>query len=252
MIPKKIHYCWFGNSKLPASAQKCIESWKKFLPDYEIVEWNESNFDITCCQYVKEAYEAKKWAFVSDYARFKILFEHGGLYLDTDVEVIKNFDDIIKSGAFFGCENRGDFTQITVNPGLGCACEKQNDFYKEMLEMYEHSSFFYNDGTLNLRTIVERTTDMLKNHGLKNSTELQVVSKITIYPTEYFCPINMKSGELVITEKTCSIHRFDASWESKQNIIRGKIYRLINRVLGQKTADFVRSIFGKNKNEDNK
>ena len=104
MIPKIIHYCWFGGNPLPELAIKCIESWKKYLPDYEIKEWNESNFDINCCAYVREAYEAKKWAFVSDYARFWILYQHGGLYFDTDVELIKSIDDLIVKGAFMGCE----------------------------------------------------------------------------------------------------------------------------------------------------
>ena len=132
-IPKIIHYCWFGGKELPESAKKCIDSWKRFFPDYKIKEWNESNFDINYCDYTKEAYEAKKWAFVSDVARFKILYENGGFYFDTDVEVIKSFDDIISNGAFMGFEND---KKCLVNPGLGLGVEAGNQFYKEMLDLY--------------------------------------------------------------------------------------------------------------------
>ena len=123
MIPKKIHYCWFGGNPLPNDAKLCIESWKKYCPDYEIIEWNESNFDFKECQYAKEAYEAKKWAFVSDYARFKILYDNGGLYFDVDVEIVQALDNIINNGPFMGIEN--DKTKA-VNPGLGLGDESGN------------------------------------------------------------------------------------------------------------------------------
>ncbi|MBQ7346633.1 MAG: glycosyl transferase [Clostridia bacterium] len=244
-IPKIIHYCWFGGKPLNKLGKKCLKSWKKYFPDYEIIEWNESNFDFNCCQYVKEAYEAKKWAFVSDYARYKILYEQGGLYFDTDVEVIKSFDDILEKGAFMGCENPDVKKGIATNPGLGVAVAPGLGFYKEILDDYEKSSFYNADGTLNLYTIVQRTTDLLKKHGLQDTMEIQTVADITIYPAEYFCPINMSTGELKITPNTHSIHRYAASWVDNYSKFRGKVYRMIYRCFGKKVATIMKRLFGR-------
>ena len=154
-IPKTIHYCWFGRNPLPSLAIKCIASWKKYLPDYEIKEWNEDNFDVNVVPYTREAYAAKKYAFVSDYARFKILYEEGGLYFDTDVEVIKPFDDIIARGAFMGCErDAGDRGGACVNPGLGLGANPNFGLYKEILDLYATLHFSYPEGSLNLKTVV--------------------------------------------------------------------------------------------------
>lgn len=243
MIPKKIHYCWFGGKPLNKLGQKCLRSWKKYFPDYEIIEWNENNFDVNCCQYIKEAYAAGKWAFVSDYARYKILYEHGGIYFDTDVEVIRSFDDILQNGAFFGCENPD--VGCAVASGLGCAVAPGNTFYREVLEDYEKSSFYMEDGRENLYTIVQRTTDILRKYGLQDTMDIQCVCGISVYPAEYFCPIDMRTGELKITPNTRSIHRYAASWERKDSIIRGKIYRFLNRYFGEKTANTLRKLAGK-------
>ena len=251
MITKKIHYCWFGGKPLNKLAKKCLKSWKKYFPDYEIIEWNESNFDFNCCQYVKEAYEAKKWAFVSDYARYKILYEYGGVYFDTDVEVIKPFDSILKNGSFMGCENPIIDVNVglgcAVASGLGCAAAPGLDFYREVIEDYEKSSFYNEDGALNLYTIVQRTTDLLRKHGLKDSMDIQHVAGINIYPAEYFCPIDMRTGKLTVTKNTYSIHRYAASWESKNNILRGKVHKAIYRIFGKNGAAFARRIFGRKK-----
>lgn len=245
MIPKKIHYCWFGGKPLNKLGKKCVKSWKKYFPDYEIIEWNESNFDFTCCPYVQQAYEAKKWAFVSDYARHKILYEQGGIYFDTDVEVIKSFEDIIAKGAFMGCENPNLEKGISVASGLGCAVAPKNEFYGEVLADYERSSFYKGNGELNLYTVVDRITDLLKKHGLQETMEIQEVAGITIYPAEYFCPINMISGRLEKTKNTHSIHRYAASWTSKGERFRGKIYHLIYRCFGEKAANGLRKRLGK-------
>lgn len=247
MIPKIIHYCWFGGNPLDAKSQKCIASWKKHFPDYEIKEWNEQNFDINSCQYAREAYQSKKWAFVSDYARFKILYEYGGLYFDTDVEVIKNFSPILEKGAFMGCERKATDSCMSVAPGLGLGVNPGLGLYKEIIDDYEQSSFYRKDGSLNLYTIVERTTDILNKHGLKNINIIQEIAGITIYPKEYFCPINIDTGKLEITENTYSIHHFAGSWVSKESKLRGKIYRFINRILGENVANCTRTIFGKRK-----
>lgn len=249
MIPKKIHYCWFGGNPLNELGEKCVESWRKYFPDYEIIEWNESNFDVNCCAYVKEAYEAKKWAFVSDYARFKILYEHGGLYFDTDVEVIKSFDDILQRGAFMGCEMKASSVasplNLDVNPGLGLGVESQNAFYSEMLDIYHNSHFLNEDGTNNLKTIVEYTTEALVSHGMDIKDDIQFVAGIYVYPYEYFNPKDMSNGKITITDNTRSIHHFSASWVDKNSRIRGNIYRFLNRMFGEKTAERVRSVFGK-------
>lgn len=241
VIPKRIHYCWFGGKPLNQLGEKCLASWKKYFPDYEIVEWNESNFDVNCCQYVKEAYEAKKWAFVSDYARFKILYDQGGVYFDTDVEVIKSFDDILEKGNFMGCENKVS----AVNPGLGLAVAPGLSLIKEILEDYEKDSFLNSDGSLDLTTIVTRTTNILKRHGLQNINEIQTVAEIDIYPVDYFCPIDMSSGKLVITKNTHSIHRYAGSWETNGNKFRGKVYRLISRTFGERIAEKIRKVMGR-------
>ena len=241
MIPKVIHYCWFGGNPLPKSALKCIDSWKKYLPDYEIKEWNESNYDVNKIQYTREAYSAKKYAFVSDYARFDIINTHGGVYFDTDVEVIKPFDDILENGAFMGCEIDGsDVDSIDVNsgigiataPGLGIASEKGTDIYKEILDAYSTFRFLNDDGTYNTTTIVKYTTDILKKHGLKNIKGIQKVAGITVYPKEYFNPLDDLTGKVEKTENTHSIHWYSKTWLSKGEILRSKITKPFHRIFG--------------------
>ncbi len=248
-MQKVIHYCWFGGKPLNKLAKKCINSWKKYFPDYEIKEWNESNFDFNCCQYVKEAYEAKKWAFVSDYARYKILYQQGGVYFDTDVEVIKPFDDILSKGAFMGCENsKGE--KISVASGLGCAVEPNNEFYKLMLESYEKDSFILENGELNLYTVVDRVTDALIEKGLEDSEEIQEICGIKIYPTEYFCPIDINTGKKKITKNTYSIHHYQASWKSSKAKLKKNVYRLTRRIFGKKITTKLYNMVSKNQNEE--
>lgn len=229
MIPKIIHYCWFGRNPLPPLATKCISSWKKYLPDYEIKEWNEDNFDINAIEYTKEAYAAKKYAFVSDYARFWILHQYGGLYFDTDVEIIRPIDDIVKRGAFMGCEtNGGKDSQISVAPGLGLGFEKGNSLLKELIVFYSNMHFLKEDGTPNLSiTIVGHTTEYLKTKGLKNTSGIQEVEGIFIYPSEYFCPINVVTDKLHVTENTRSIHHYAATWQTKKFKFKKFIRRFV-------------------------
>ena len=208
-MEKVIHYCWFGGNPLPELAQKCIASWEKYCPEYEIRQWNESNFDLNCCDYVREALEQKKWAFVSDYARFKILYDQGGLYFDTDVELIKSIDDIVEKGPFMGFEKGTD--RNMVNAGLGLGAEPGMPFYREVLDHYEASHFVEN-GRINYYSVVDRVTDLLNNHGLADSDTFQSVEGITIYPSEYFCPLNFGTNSMQMTENTRSIHWYDASW----------------------------------------
>lgn len=215
MITKTIHYCWFGRGELPEKAKQCIESWKKFCPDYEIKEWNEDNFDMNSCAYVKEAYEAKKWAFVSDYARFEILYKYGGLYFDTDVELVKSFDDIVSKGTFMGLQS-GKKTvhgmEYEVNPGLGLGSEPGVEVFKEIIEFYHQLHFVTGNGGQNIKTIVDYTTEILKKHGMVNANIIQQVAGITVYPADFFCPLDFNTGVLTTTENTHSIHHFVASW----------------------------------------
>lgn len=214
MIPKVIHYCWFGGNPLPELAQKCIESWKKFCPDYEIKQWDETNFDVNCCDYVREAYEAKKWAFVSDYARYKILYDHGGLYFDTDVELIKPIDDIVANGSFLGCEIN-PFKADSIASGLGMGAEAGLPIYQDILEHYEQSHFLQPDGTFDITTVVDRTTAIFEKHGFAPADIPQKVADVTIYPPRYFCPLDMETGEVCVADDTCSIHYYDGSWLSE-------------------------------------
>ena len=215
MIPKIIHYCWFGRNPLPDSALKCISSWKKYLPDYEIKEWNEDNFDIEMIPYTKEAYQTKKYAFVSDFARFWILYKYGGLYFDTDVEVIKNMDSIVERGAFMGCETRAT-NEIRVAPGLALGAEPGMALYKELIDEYSKDHFVNEDSSNNVKTIVARTTEMLFKYGLTNEDKLQMVLDTYIYPDKYFCPMNRFTKKIKISEETVSIHHYDASWQTPE------------------------------------
>lgn len=243
MIPKVIHYCWFGRNALPPLAIKCIESWKKFLPDYEIKEWNEDNFDVDMIPYIKEAYEAKKYAFVSDYARFWILYHYGGLYFDTDVEVIKNMDDIIARGPFMGCEGEASDTSVaSVAPGLGLGVNPGLSFYKEMLELYSTLHFVNPNGSYNQKTIVAYTTEMLCNYGLKNKNEIQECAGMWIYPKEYFCPKDYETKELIITPNTKTIHHYDGSWMTSLQRKYSKFASMIGKNNAHKLAIILKTM----------
>ena len=223
--------------------EKCLASWKKYFPDYEIIRWDESNVDLSSCQYIKQAYAEKKWAFVSDYVRFKILHEHGGIYFDTDVEVIRSFDDILEKGSFMGCEQPDLKKGMRVAPGLGFAVEPGHAVIKEIIEHYENSTFYNDDGSLNLQmTIVERTTNVLRHHGLKETMEMQQVAGLTIYPTEYFCPIHVDTHQMMMTENTHSIHRYAASWVTPAVKFRTNVYRILCRCFGEDVANKIRKL----------
>lgn len=240
MIPKIIHYCWFGGKPLPQLAIKCINSWKKFFPDYTIMEWNEKNFDVTSCNYCREAYDAKKWAFVSDYARFKILYEYGGIYFDTDVEVINNMEDILEIGAFIGRERIAN--TYPVNAGLGIAAEKHMPLIKEILDDYESSHF---ETTGKMRTVVERVTDILKTHGLSENKDLnyELIESISVYSSDYFCPYDYNIGELKITDNTRSIHWYDASWLDVKMQIRRKNCVKIQKIFKGRIGEYIAKIY---------
>ena len=254
MIPKKIHYCWIGGNPLPKSAKKCIASWKKYCPDYEIIEWNETNYDFTQNRYMKEALEAKKWGFVPDFARLDIIYQHGGIYLDTDVEIIKPFDSLLNSKGFAGFESP-DY----VNLGQGFAAEPGNMVIKKLLESYDELKFKNDDGSLNLVASPELNTGTLKEIGLIANGEKQTLEDcFTIYPSDCFCPKSINDGIIRKTKNTFSIHHFDSTWFSedqqkekldrwerkqkraKQKARRAKVKSAVIKVLGEKNYNKIR------------
>ncbi|NDV84917.1 glycosyltransferase family 32 protein [Bacteroides sp. 51] len=232
MIPKIIHYCWFGGKELPQLAKKCIESWKIYLPDYEIKEWNEENFDINQNEYVKEAYEAKKFAFVTDFVRLFALYNEGGIYMDTDVEVLRNLDVFLNLNAFSGFEDE------TMIPTGIMGSEKKGNWVKENLDYYYDRHFLTEDGTFDLTTNVVTITNLMLKHGLyQNNTYQDFVNFFTIYPKDYFCPKSYIDGKIYLTENTYCIHHFASSWLSPKDRIINKIARKIGsrerRILGK-------------------
>lgn len=236
MIPKKIHYCWFGNSELPDLAKKCIDSWRLFLPDYQIIEWNESHFDVHQIPYTSEAYQARKYAFVSDYARFKILYNHGGLYFDTDVEVIQNMDKIIEKGAFMGLEKNTSET-FACAPGLGMGAPAQHPFYKDVLDMYHSLEF----DPKNLKTVVEHTSELMLKQGLELKRGIIEFRGIHIYPPEYFCPKIYEKAKIKLSPNTYTIHHYAGSWMSKKQ----RWMNSIRYLFGDKVFEYIWRLFKK-------
>jgi len=232
-IPKVIHYCWFGKGKMPALAEKCIESWKKYCPEYKIVCWNEENFDVNQNKYAREAYEAEKWAFVSDYARLKVLYDEGGIYLDTDVEIIKPLDKLIEKNGYMGFDDNGN-----ISTGLGFACEKGNELVGELLADYDDISFVLPDGTYDLMPCPDRNTKVMENLGMDISNQNQIFMGLQMLPEDYFCPLKYYTGKKIITKNTYSIHHFSASWTSQT----AKRTLLVKRIMGVRLYD---KLYGK-------
>ena len=231
MIPKKIHYCWFGGNPLPELAQKCIASWRKFCPDYEIIEWNETNYDIKKNKYMSQAYENKRWAFVSDYARLDIIYTHGGIYLDTDVELIKPIDDLLELEAFAGVEQNSEYVAL----GLGFGACEGDITVKTMLDYYDGINFEEN-GKLDLTPAPKIHTTALYKLGYAFSAQITSCCTFTIYPSEYFCPINHDTNEISITDKTYSIHHYTASWYNETQRYALSLKRKMGRFLPRKIA----------------
>lgn len=232
MIPKIIHYCWFGGKEKPKSAQKCIKSWKTFFPDYEIKEWNESNFDVNMIPYTKAAYEAGKYAFVSDFARFWVLYHYGGVYFDTDVEVIRNMDDLLEKGSFMGCEV-DNIENYSVAPGLGLAVEPKHSLYKEVIEKYRELPFYIENHQINSFAVVRLTTQILIEHGLVKRHGVQQIEGITIYPPDYFNPWDDALGKLNKTTNTRSIHWYSKTWMKPEHFLIIFLKRMLRRIFGR-------------------
>lgn len=228
MIPKIIHYCWFGKNDKDKMIEKNIETWKKFLPDYKIIEWNESNFDINSNQYVKEAYECKKYAFVSDYVRLYALYSFGGIYFDTDVEVIKNMDKLLKKEKDvygFELENK-------VMTGVMISCPKSN-IIKEFWDTYQNKVFIKEDNTLDLTPNTKALTELLVRKGISLNNQIQEFSDFIILPIDYLTAFDLKNSCENPTINTITIHHYAFSWALPRKKIITQIKKKLAKILGR-------------------
>lgn len=238
MIPKIIHYCWFGKNPYPEIMKKCLSSWKKYCPEYEIKEWNESNFNINCNDYVREAYNAQKWAFVTDYARLDIIYNYGGIYLDIDVELIRSLDELLDNKCFLGLETTGK-----INTGLGFGAEAKNPIIMKLLNEYHNKHFKLGNDVFDMTPCPIRNTKPLYEIGYEVSNGVWKINEVAIYPPEYFCPLDYNTLELKVTENTYSIHHFNASWLTKEELFMEKEIDKINDENGKLVAFIKRHKF---------
>jgi len=230
LIPKIIHYCWFGKGKMPELALQCIESWEKYLPDYQLRLWNEDTFDITSHPYVLEAYQAKKYAFVTDYIRLYALYHFGGVYMDTDVEVIRNLDELLYLPGFSGFESEKD-----VPTGI-LACESHNPWAKEQLAYYRDRHFNRPEGKPDLTSNVEIISTIMHSNGFLLNNHYQVYKDcMHMFPKDYFCP-KSRSGIITLTPNTYCIHHFAASWLPWNLRLKKLIFR---KLVGPEVTDLL-------------
>ena len=212
IIPKTIHYCWFGNKEIPDRLKRCMESWRRYCPDYKIVKWNEDNYDISKHVYTKQAYEHRKWAFIPDLVRLEVLYEYGGIYLDTDVEIIRPLDDLLYQKGFVGVEKWG-----IINVGGGCGVIRNHPMMRLLLEKRAAILFEREDGSLNTESSGSYETLPFIDYGFVPNNTVQTINEMTVYSSDFFHPYDYMTGELSITENTFSIHRFAESWVKKNN-----------------------------------
>lgn len=242
-IPHIIHYCWFGRGEKPENILKYIDGWKKFLPDYIFVEWNEDNFDIDKApEYVKEAYSVRKFAFVSDYARVRALYEQGGVYLDTDIEILKRFDEYLTDHEMVLCfESDKSLSTAFI------ACCKGNELIDGFSKTYEERKFLNADGSYDMTPINDKFTEYLeKNVSLDSADEsLRTINdeKIIIYPREYFSGFDISNWHEKTTEKTCCIHHMNSSWSSGKKKVYFGIIHFLQKVLGYKGYDRLKGFY---------
>lgn len=223
LIPKKIHYCWFGRGEIPEQNKRWMESWKKYCPDYEIIRWDESNYDVTKNQYMYEAYQAKKWGFVPDYARMDIIYNNGGIYLDTDVELLKNLDELLYQKAFAGIDGTRN-----ISWGLGFGACKGCGIIKDVKDFYIDKSFKNEDGSLKIVAAPILQKDFFTKRGYVNNGEYQVIDEMTVYPEKILSAKCNFTGRICPTENSFSVHHYDGSWipELKQkNLQNEELFR---------------------------
>lgn len=244
-IPKVIHYCWFGGNEKSKLIKKCIASWKKYCPDYEIIEWNEDNFNLNINQYVREAYDNKKWAFVTDYVRLWVIYNYGGIYLDTDVELIKNLDSLLSYDSFFALE-----TSNYIATGLGFGAVKSNEIVKTMMDDYNEEHFQETDGSLNLLPCPVRNSNSISHiyKKINYDKKINVFDNNAFLGTEFFCPFIPATGEMKKTNETIGIHWYNASWRSRKTNIKGVLLRPIKRIVGLDRFNKIKAVIKKGNN----
>lgn len=235
-MEKLIHYCWFGRGEKPELVKKCLETWTKFCPDYRIIEWNEDNFDIHSCRFVEQAYSDRNFAFVSDYVRAYVLYEQGGIYMDTDVELLKSLDAFLNDTVFFGFEE-GNFVGTCV-----MGIEKGHELMKMYLDHYNSSVYFNEDGTKYKDTNVVLLTKLLEKKGLVRDGEKQTVGDITVYPRTFFSPYDYINGINYITEDSAAIHHFAQLWLPKKVRIKTEIKKKIVKIIGGENLKKLREL----------
>ncbi len=229
MIPKIIHYCWFGGNSLPDEVKKYIESWKKYLPDYKIIEWNENNFDVNCCNYIKEAYEAKKWAFVSDYVRVNVMYHYGGIYFDTDIEVLKDFSEYLENKSMV----LGFESETSVMTAF-FALEKNNSFIKDILEIYNEKAFLLANGKYDVTPNPVLFTTELQKYGLiPNGKTQEFADSWSIFAYDYFSAYNIAHQKFDITDNTYIVHHCVGSWLSSKDKLKQKIKSILLRIISE-------------------
>lgn len=236
MIPKVIHYCWFGGKPLPKEVEKYIKSWRLFCPDYKIIQWNESNFDINCHDFVRDAYYAKSWAFVSDYARLKIIYENGGIYLDTDVELLKNLDFLLDNRCYFGIQQG----EHLCNTGIGFGAEEGNPVILKMLSLYDEIKFDIE--RKNGISCPRLNNSVIKAMGYEYTDQPKVILNTLILPCRFFDPYSTGNSKNLLCEDTVSIHHYTASWLP----VSIRIKRKIANLLGIKNIQKLKHIYKRN------
>ena len=245
MIPKTIHYCWFGKNRKPYRIRKCIKSWSKHCPQFEIVEWTEDNYDLSLTpQYVQDAYKEKKWAFVADYVRLDVLTKYGGIYLDTDIELLDSLEPFLKNKSFSGTED-GKY----VSAGI-MGCEKADPLFCEFKDYYKTLSFYNEDGTVNITTIVVMLTNLCIEKGYVPENKLQNINGFVIYPSDYFYPLSVEDAIMRRTANTVAIHWFAGSWVSKEKkkkrkkrLMKNRIKTIIVAIIGNNMFENMKKAF---------
>lgn len=239
-IPKIIHYCWFGRGEKPEYVNTYIKGWKSILPEYQLMEWNEDNFDISKSNaYVKEAYEAGKYAFVSDYVRVQALYYRGGIYLDTDVEILKRFDKYLEDARMvLGFESEGTLLTAFI------AADKEHPIMEEFMNSYETRHFMKEDGTYDTTTVNAEFSRLMERHGVKLEENVYQEPEpgIRVYPVEYFCGFDVKNWHTNIGKKTCTVHHMASSWVSKSQTVKRKVIVLLQSILGIRRYDRLKSL----------
>lgn len=244
-IPKIIHYCWFGKKEKPYIVKKCIKSWKDNLNDYEIIEWNEENFDINCNKFVKEAYENKKYAFVSDYVRVNALYNYGGIYLDTDVEVNKSFNDLLENDSIWGFEEKNYIATSTIG------ARKGNELIKVFLDDYNGRQFIKNDGTIDTLTNVAIVSKIIKDLGVELNGKFQKIEGVaTIYPQEYFSPYDYINCYMKDSINTYCVHHYYKSWLPIRVRVKTNIKKILANIIGGKNIAKIREKIMKDREEE--